>query len=178
MNSSLLKEVSVNELQQLRDEGLNNRQIAERIGSSTSTISRYLPTSCKKHVCLDDSCREEIVQLYKEGETAKTIAEAYGVGIATVYNIVKKGGVNKRKTKKEQKIPDQPNKIPEEVSKESSFGKLVCMQIGCYTGRHGEYMINFTKGTVELPDVKKMMTKEEIGEYIRDLMSVWREMEK
>ncbi len=140
MNRSLLKEVSVNELQRLRDEGLNNKQIAERIEVSAATISKYLPVGYKKYVHLDDSCKEEIVQLYKEGETAKEIAKAYSINIATVYNIVKKGGVNKRKTKKEQKLPDQLNKIPEEVPKESSFGKIVRMQIGYYTGRHGEYM--------------------------------------
>lgn len=53
MKKSLLKEVSLSELQSMRAQGLSNKEIAQRLDCSTHTIYAYLgkmPTELRSEI--------------------------------------------------------------------------------------------------------------------------------
>ena len=180
--NALSHEVSQSELNYLRSQGLNNQQIAQRVGCSKSTISKYLPSLRKPRVRLSQEDRQDILKLYNDGEPIKDIADAYGCHIKTVYVTLKALGTEIARWKKqvkpepkvEPKVETKPVDIPEQVQNRSA--KMTVYQIGLYDGRCGVYRVNLTEHEVEFPDLPKTMEKQELGFYIRDLMEIWKEM--
>lgn len=173
-------EVSQSELNYLRSQGLNNQQIAQRVGCSRGTISKYLPSQRKPRVRLSQEDRQDILKLYNDGESVKDIADAYSCHITTIYDTLKALGAEIIRGKKQAKPKEEPTPEP---NKEAAFeqagshsAKMTVYQIGLYDGRYGVYKVNLTEHKVEFPDLPKTMEKQELGFYIRDLMEIWKEM--
>lgn len=180
--NALSHEVSQSELNYLRSQGLNNQQIAQRVGCSRGTISKYLPSQRKPRVRLSQEDRQDILKLYNDGESVKDIADAYGCHITTIYDTLKALGTEiargkklaKPEQKSDQETEQKPVDIPEQVQNRSA--KMTVYQIGLYNGRYGIYKVNLAEHKVEFPDLPKTMEKQELGFYIRDLMEIWKEM--
>lgn len=177
-NVSFSREVSQSELNYLRSQGLTNKEIAKRTGASIATISKYLPTDRKNPMKLTDNTRLEIGQLYEDGYSVKYISTYIGCSLPVVYATLKRLGVElrKKKTKKEEAKPVQ---APSEVKAEADIpavGNLARKEFGAYTGWLGRYLVDLESHRVILPQVAQEMGKETLGNYIRDLMAVYKEM--
>ena len=77
MRTSLAHDISLDELNYLRSQGLNNKQIAAKLDCSIATVGKYLPSQRKPRVQLSDADKKDIVELYEQGSSAAEIAEAY-----------------------------------------------------------------------------------------------------
>lgn len=87
--------ISASEMQYLRDQGLTNKAIAERLDISPATVCRYLHPKSPR---LTDDDKQAIVEMLKNGKTVKEIAENYEKSVATIYGVLKAAGI-KRKLK-------------------------------------------------------------------------------
>lgn len=170
-------EVSQSELNYLRSQGLNNQEIAERVGCSAATINKYLPSQRKARVKLTDKDYKDILELHNDGNSAKEIAETYGCVPGTIWRILRNIGVEtkQRTTETEPEVQEEPKQdIPEQP--QDRGGRMTVYQMGLYDGWKGVYKVNLTEHTVEFPELPKTMERQELGFYIRDLMQIWKEM--
>lgn len=158
-------------MQYLRDQGLTNKQIAERLDISQATVSRYLEP---KKIQLTSNEKEDIIELYMNGKTVKDIAEMYKRSVFTIYNILRQAGIKIERAKTEKKPPDEPKKIVQEEFKPE--GRLIFNRVGVYSGRLGEYYVDKETNMVTLPCVFKCLNKDDLGYLIRDLQTVWQEV--
>ena len=168
-------EVSQSELNYLRSQGLNNQEIAKRVGCAPCTISRYLPSQRKARVKLNEKDYKDILELYQDGNSVKEIADSYDCSIGVIYRVLKANGIElqQKQTKPEVKEEPKPD-IPEQPQNHN--GRMTVYQMGLYDGWKGVYKVNLTEHTVEFPELPKTMEKQELGFYIRDLMQIWKEM--
>lgn len=168
-------EVSQSELNYLRSQGLNNQEIAKRVGCAPCTVSRYLPSLRKAKIQLSDKDRKDILELYKDGNSVKDIADTYNCSVNVIYRILKANGIQLQQKKDKPKIKDEPKQyIPEQPQDHS--GRMTVYQMGLYDGWKGMYKVNLTEHTVEFPELPKTMEKQELGFYIRDLMQICKSM--
>ena len=145
-------EVSPNELDYLRSQGLNNQEIAQRAGCSAATVSKYLPSQRKARVKLNGKDYQDILELYLEGNTVNEIAKAYDCSLGVVYRVLKTNGVDlKQKNARPEVIEKPEREIPEQNLKQSS--RMVVHQIGLYEGREGMYKVDLTEHKVEFPEL-------------------------
>ena len=147
----------------------------------------FVPSKRKPRAKLNEKDYKDISELYKNGNSAREIAEAYGCSEGTVYRILSANGVTPNKKKKdavkEQHFATTPIQEPiQEPIKEDihdqvqNHSSMKVYQIGIYEGVKGTFKVNLTEHTVELPDFPKCIGKDELEVYIRDLLIVWREM--
>lgn len=179
--AALKNEISQSELNYLRDQGLSNKEIALRTGCSEQTISRYLPSLRKARVKLSDKDREDILELYKDGNKVGEIAESYNCTNNVIYRILKSNGVVLKQKKTEaEPVEEKPKQIDIQQSAQpqqaQESGRMKLYQMGLYDGWSGTYRVNLTEHTIEFPELPKTMEKEDLGYYIRDLMQIWKEM--
>ena len=110
MQRSILEDVSMEELKQMRAEGLTNRQIADRLGVCSATIIRHLgpqPTGLRADygsIAAKVTGLEPVPQRKKTLEISLRKTEYVGTAaLYTLYNtgdaIIKKDGVELRFTK-------------------------------------------------------------------------------
>lgn len=173
MRTSLAHDISMDELNYLRSQGLNNKQIAEKLDCSIATVGKYLPSQRKPRVQLSDADKKDIVELYEQGSSAAEIAEAYNCAVTTIYRLLKDKVPEKKAL--EPKYPDIIETAVD-LDAQKQHGSLTTYMIGVYDGRLGTYHVNLTNHTVDLPEVQKTFSKEDLGYYIRDLMTIWKEM--
>lgn len=169
-------EVSQSELNYLRSQGLNNQEIAKRVGCAPCTVSRYLPSLRKARIQLSDKDRKDILELYKDSNSVKEIADTYNCSVNVIYRILKANGIisKQKKAKLEVKEEEQKQDISEQPQNRN--GRMTVYQMGLYDGWKGVYKVNLTEHTVEFPELPKTMEKQGLGFYIRDLMQIWKEM--
>lgn len=181
MKTAFNHEVNLSELVCLRNQGLNNKQIAQRVGCAPGTVTKYLPSQRKSRAQLSDKDKQDIVELFKDGNTASEIAETYSCDVGTIYRILRANGL-RSKPKKEEPVKQAEPEVKEEPVKQDipeqqySSGRMTVYQIGLFDGWNGTYRVNLTEHTVEFPEVPKTMEKKDLGFYIRDLMQIWKEM--
>lgn len=168
-------EVSQSELDYLRSQGLNNQEIAKRVGCSPSTVGKYLPSQRKARANLDENDRKDILELYQDGNSVKEIADTYDCSTGAIYNILKANGIGPKQKQSKPEIKEEPKQDILEQP-QNHDGQMTIYQIGLYDGLKGVYRINLTEHTVEFPELPKTMEKQELGFYIRDLMQIWKEM--
>lgn len=173
LKQSILSQVSVSELQHMRDEGYSNKEIAKRLDVSEASISKLLPSQRKKAVTLSVQDRKDIVELHQSGISVKEIAEEYGCSLGAVYSCLKQGGVQIRKKKETKKSTMTPTPKQEEPPKTS---RLTRLEIGVFTGRCGRYLVNMEDKSIMLPSVPETINKEQLGYFIRDLMTIYQEV--
>jgi len=194
-------DISIQELEYLRGQGFNNKQIAEKVGCSVNTISKYFPKERKEKVKLTEEDYEHMLALYNDEYSPKYIAARYNCCVPTVYRILKKMGIDFDKGKKnEEKTEAQPDIVidfsPEpkqeekkddlidfslepkntDVSNETKSACLTMREVKIFSGRTGDYLVDPVVHNIRLPETCKVMDKRELGFYIRDLMAVWKEM--
>ncbi len=173
--TALKNEVSQSELNYLRSQGLNNSEIAARLGCSTATVGKYLPSQRKERVKLNEKDYKDILELYHDGNSVNEIADSYGCSLGVIYRVLKANGVELRKNQSKPETKDEPKQdIPEQQQATSSH--MTVYQMGLYDGWKGTYKVNLTNHSVEFPELPKTMEKQELGFYIRDLMQIWKEM--
>lgn len=168
-------EVSQSELNYLHSQGLNNQEIAKRVGCSPSTISRYLPSQRKAKVKLNENDYKDILELYKDGNSVKEIADSYDCSIGVIYRVLKANGIELQQKQSKSEVKEEPKQDIQEQPQNHN-GRMTVYQIGLYDGWKGVYKVNLTEHTVEFPELPKTMEKQELGFYIRDLMQIWKEM--
>ena len=91
----LSKSVSIQELRYMRDQGMNNREIAKALDVSPATVGRYLgpqdiKARSKKHNCKEvtSEMADEIRRMYGEKRSINSIANRFDIGWQTVKKIV------------------------------------------------------------------------------------------
>jgi len=173
--AALKNEISLSELNYLRSQGLSNKEIASQVGCSAQTVGRYLSSQRKAKVKLSDQDFKDILELYHDGNTVKEIADSYNCSTGAIYRVLKTGGIDFQPKKAKQEVKEEP-KHDISAPPQSHSNKMTVYQIGLYDGWKGVYKVNLTEHTVEFPELPKTMEKEELGFYIRDLMSIWKEM--
>jgi transposase len=176
-------DISIQELEYLRGQGFNNKQIAEKVGCSVNTISKYFPKERKEKVKLTEEDYEHMLALYNDEYSPKYIATRYNCCVPTVYRILKKMGID-FSNRKQDDIPEK-EMIEENVEEAPAYNPCVdepkssCLtmrEVKIYSGHSGDYLVDPVVHNIRLPEVCKMMDKKELGFYIRDLMAVWKEM--
>ena len=169
-------EISMSELNYLRDQGLSNKEIAEKIGCSAATVSKYLPSQHKARARLSDEDRNDILELYRSGKKVKDIAESYGCTLPTIYNLLKAEGIQVRGKKKTEKKQKTVTLKTQQLEPDMGVSDVEDGYIHAYEGRLGKYAID-TKDHILLAQPKiAEFDKETVLAYIRDLMIVWRKM--
>lgn len=169
--TALKHEVSASEMQYLRDQGLTNKQIAERLDISQATVCRYLPPKTTR---LTNDDKRAIVEMYKNGKSVKEIAESYEKSPFTIYHVLNDAGIKKGKVQTDKKKKCvKPEVIPEEFKPQ---GRLIFDRIGVYSGRLGEYYVDKERNMVILPHMFTYLNKDDLGYLIRDLTTVWNEV--
>lgn len=169
-------EISMSELNYLRDQGLSNKEIADKVGCSTATVSKYLPSQRKARARLSDEDRNDILELYHSGKKVKEIAESYGCTLPTIYNLLKAEGIQVRCKKKTEKKQKTVTLKTQQQEPDTSAVDVEDGYIHAYEGRLGKYVID-TKDHILLCQPKiGEFDKETVSAYIRDLMIVWRKM--
>lgn len=173
--TALKNEVSISELNYLRDQQMSNTEIAKKLGVSPATISKYLLSNRKKRAKLNEKDKNEIFELWREGELVANIAETYNCSVVTIYRLLKDRGISLRgkKSEKEEKVEDI---LPEPKPKEVKSGNLQQRTVSIFYGRLGEYVIDTEKNCLLAQPHIDVFDKEHIFNYIRDLMIVWKEM--
>lgn len=173
--TALKNEVSVSELNYLRDQQMSNKQIAKKLGVSPATIGKYLPSSRKSRAKLSENDKNEIFELWRDGELVADIADTYNCSVATIYKLLKDRGISLRgkKSEKEEKVEGI---LPEQEQEEAKSSNLQQRTVGIFAGRLGEYVIDTEKRTLLAQPHIDVFDKEHIFNYIRDLMIVWKEM--
>lgn len=168
----LEKEISISELTYLRNQGLTNKQIAEKLGYSKNTISRYLPRTRKENVKLSESDKAEIVSLYTKGTSVLQIAAKFNASTTAIYHVL--GVIVKKKSRKQKTAVSASIDI--QVPEEKPSGRLKRKDLIIYTGLYGSYTVDAKEGTVLLKETEATLNKEELRLYIRDLMDIWKEL--
>ena len=168
-------EVSQSELNYLRSQGLNNQEIAKRVGCAPCTISRHLPSQRKARVKLNEKDYKDILELYKDGNSVKEIADSYDCSIGVIYRVLKANGIELQQKQAKSEVKEEPKQDNPEQPQNHN-GRMTVYHMGLYDGWKGVYKVNLTKHTVEFPELPKTMEKQELGFYIRDLMQIWKEM--
>lgn len=171
-NTALKHEVSASEMQYLRDQGLTNKAIAERLDISPATVCRYLHPKSPR---LTDNDKQAIVEMLKNGKTVKEIAEDYEKSVATIYGVLKEAGI-KRELKYKPANGEQRDEIEQAKEEFKPSGRLIFDRICVYSGRLGEYYVDKEKLVVMLPPMPHQLSKDEVGYLIRDLMTAWQEV--
>lgn len=179
------RDVSVSELNYMRSQGMNNKQIAEKLNVSPSTIGRYLESARKPRTKMTEEDYKTIIKFYEDGYSPRYIAEdVYHCAVATIYRILRENGFEFSRGRKKADIPEKVEE-PEEVIVEPSpivadeQPKSACLtmrEVKIYSGHSGDYLVDPVVHTIRFPEVCKVMDKRELGFYIRDLMAVWKEM--
>ena len=171
--TALKHEVSSSEMQYLRDQGLTNKAIAERLEISPATVCRYLqPKSAR----LTNADKQAIVEMYKNGKSVKEIAESYEKSAFTIYHVLNDAGIKRERKKAQTEKEEQHDEIeliPEEVKPK---GRLAFDRVGVFSGRLGEYYVDKEKLVVMMPPMPYQLSKDEVGYLIRDLMTVWQDV--
>lgn len=170
--TALKHEVSASEMQYLRDQGLTNKAIAERLDISPATVCRYLQPKTTR---LTNDDKQAIVEMYKNGKSVKEIAESYEKSPFTIYHVLNDAGLKRErmKTEKVERNNEQKEPIQEEFKPE---GRLIFNRVGVYSGRLGEYYVDKETNMVTLPCAFKCLNKDDLGYLIRDLQTVWLEV--
>lgn len=170
--AALKHEISASEMQYLRDQGLTNKAIAERLEISPATVCRYLPP---KSARLTNADKQAIVEMYKNGKSVKEIAESYEKSAVTIYHILNDAGIKREKKLKPKKMcqHDEIELIPEDVEPN---GRFIFDHICVFSLRLGEYHVDKEKTVVILPPLPYQLSKDEVGYLIRDLMTIWQEV--
>lgn len=170
--TALKHEVSASEMQYLRDQGLTNKALAERLEISPATVCRYLQPKAAR---LTNADKQAIIEMYKNGKSVKEIAESYEKSTATIYHILNDAEIKREKKLKlkKEKRHDEMGLIPEEVKPK---GRLIFDRVGVFSGRIGEYYVDKEKSAVMLPPMSYQLSKDEVGYLIRDLMTIWQEL--
>ena len=180
--STFSHDVNRSELAYLRAEGLNNKQIALRVGASPATVGKYLPSVRKERVKLTEHDRDEMFELWRDGDTVADIAKSYGCAKTVVYRLLKARGIELRgRREKPQQTVEKAEEVvtaQQAVEPSGSRGDLVKREMGIYTGWLGEYIVDYGEETVILPRVPERMNKETLRRYTRDLMAVYAEAMK
>ena len=182
-------DISVQELEYLRSQGFNNTQIAQKVGCSIGTVSKYLPSLRKKNTVLTDSDKDDMECLYNAEYSVGYLAARFHCSKPTVYKILKERGIvfgkgKKSEEKDEEKTEAQPDIVidssveskKEEPTEEPQSACLTMREVKIFSGRTGDYLVDPVVHTIRLPEMCKVMDKKEFGFYIRDLMAVWKEM--
>ena len=167
----LINDVDISELNYLRASGMSNRDIAKRLDCSENTIGKYLPKVYKRH---SEKERNEIAELYASGIKAKDIAKEYGMSVASVYCLVSKEGASRKPRKKEVIKEKKPEPAPVQQTEPASTTKL--HSAGILYGNFGDYVVNTEKHILAAYPKPEGLTKDQLRDYINDLMAVWREM--
>ena len=119
MKQPLSKQVSVSELRHMREvDGLTNKEIAQRLDVSASTIGKYLgppepgwqARAGKKggRGRLSQETIDEIRRLYKEGHSINGIQEKVHVSWETVKRYTKDLGPNRKKKHVQEPVFQEP----------------------------------------------------------------------
>lgn len=181
--NTFIHDISASEIEYLRDQKLNNKQIAERVGCSANTISKYFPKERKEKVKLTEEDYKHMLALYNDEYSPKYIAVRYNCCVPTVYRILKKMGID-FSNRKQDDIPEKET-IEKNVEEAPEYNPCVdepkssCLtmrEVKIYSGHSGDYLVDPVVHNIRLPETYKVMDKKELGFYIRDLMAVWKEM--
>lgn len=172
--TALKHEVSASEMQYLRDQGLTNKAIAERLEISPATVCRYLQP---KSTRLTNADKQALVEMYKNGKSVKDIAKLYEKSAVTIYHVLNDAGIKQEKKAQTEKDGmgrhDEIELIPEDVEPN---GKLIFDRVSVFSGRLGEYHIDNEKTVVILPPLPYQLNKDEVRYLVRDLMTIWQEL--
>lgn len=85
-----LDHVPVDELMQMRESGMTNKQIADHFGVSDTKIGQILPAKYKR---LTDEDRQGVVRAWNQNKTKTEIAIMFGVSEATIVDTLRNAGV-------------------------------------------------------------------------------------
>ena len=172
------KQVSASEINYMHDQGMSNKDIAKRLGTSCATINQYFPEEKRRYTKVTKSDVDEMVQLFKQGISVQKIATKYYCSSSTVYRILTNNGIifeSKRggrpKKKKDVGLPEAPKE-----AEQANAGRLDQEKVGIYRGRIGKYIVDREDKTASIPEMMGWLNKEQLGYLIRDLMIVWQEL--
>lgn len=174
--TTFAKQVSVSEINYMHEQGLKNKEIAERLGTSRATIDKYLPSKRKKYVRISNGMASCMLDMHNEGYSIRNISAHFNVSDSSVYRALAKKGVvfdKPKGTKKEKKDVGLPQPDKEEPVVQS--GRL-SDGVGVYKGFLGKYIVDKEDKLVAAPDIPHWLDKETLGHLIRDLMIVWQEV--
>lgn len=180
----LSKEVSTGEMAYMREQGMTNAQIAKNLGCSEATVSKYLPTKRKSPAKLSETDKQEIAELYSSGSSVKEIAEAYGCIAPSIYRILKNLGIESQRGKRAKAATDQQQiqqteekEEPKSEPEQQAPIRLKKHSYDIYTGEFGTYTVDRTDQKITMPQTfERKINKEELREYIRELMDIYREV--
>ena len=174
--TTFAKQVSVSEINYMHEQGLKNKEIAERLGTSRATIDKYLPP-LKKRVYTKVTRKDidEMEAMFKSGRPVAEIAKHFNCCIQTVYRNLKPRGIEfetkfRAKVKKDVGLPQPDKEEPVVQSGRLSDG------VGVYKGFLGKYIVDKEDKLVAAPEIPHWLDKETLGHLIRDLMIVWQEV--
>lgn len=174
--TTFAKQVSVGEVNYMHEQGLTNKEIANRLGTSRATIDKYLPSKRKKYVRVNDGIAEYMLDMYNEGYSIKYISAHFDVSDSTVRRaLAKKGVVFDGKKVWQKEKPDVGLPQPEKEEQVVQSGRL-SDGVGVYKGFLGKYIVDKEDKLVAAPDIPHWLDKETLGHLIRDLMIVWQEV--
>lgn len=145
----LLNDVSIEELREMRNEGMSNREIAESLGVSVPTIHRYIGNQPK------DMTRANIAEGQRHGEVLSTRRTAN----RTVFN-----APNAENFASAQPEPELPAAC---LMVQNSIVELVSAERA--------YIVDMKESTVELVGGLKM-TYEELTGIIAELSAIHRKL--
>ena len=91
--AKLTDSIDISTLVSMRNQGMTNKQIAESLGVSVATVTRYLPK--KRIYKIGQDTRTGIVRAYKRKKQIKEIALMFSVSRASVVTILRDAGVTK-----------------------------------------------------------------------------------
>lgn len=172
------KQVSVGEVKYMHDQGMSNKDIAKRLGTTCTTINQYFPEEKRRYTKVTKSDVDEMVRHFDYGDSVQTIAAKFNCSTSTVYRSLtsrgfifesKRGG--RPKKKKDVGLPEAPKETAP-----ANAGRLDQEKVGIYRGRIGKYVVDREDKTASIPDMMGWLNKEQLGYLIRDLMIVWQEL--
>ena len=172
------KQVSAGEINYMHDQGMSNKDIAKRLGTTCATINQYFPEEKRRYTKVTESDADEMVRYFKEEYSVQWIAIKFNCATSTVYRILTNHGItfeSKRggrpKKKKDVGLPEAPKE-----AEQANAGRLDQEKVGIYRGRIGKYVVDREDKTASIPEMVGWLNKEQLGYLIRDLMIVWQEL--
>ena len=172
------KQVSAGEINYMHDQGMSNKDIAKRLGTTCAAINQYFPEEKRRYTKVTKSDVDEMVRYFKEEYSVQWIAIKFNCATSTVYrNLISRGIIfeSKRggrpKKKKDVGLPEAPKETAP-----ANAGRLDQEKVGIYRGRIGKYVVDREDKTASIPEMMGWLNKEQLGYLIRDLMIVWQEL--